>query len=244
MDFPVVPGRSPLQCPAKPPSARSFKSARTNPARMIDPMLLGLVLLLSLASPPQDPVATALEKYDHTTSYRVTLRSGQGDSSEIIKYFYKKPGFIRMEFIRPHEGAVLIYDPIEKKVRLRPFESTGAVVLTLNPDDNLVKSAQGHRVDDSDIGALLRRVDRLKKHGQTTILGEEKVGERQTLVVRVEGEKDFAPEGRHRYILNLDETVWLPLKVRAYDTSGNLLEEVLMDDLETNVQLDDALFKP
>ena len=124
------------------------------------------------------------------------------------------------------------------------FGFAKAFLLTLNPDNSLVKSAQGHRVDESDIGALLRKANLLQKHGESTVLGEEKVGERQTLLVNVEAEKDFALEGTHRFLLNLDETAWLPLKVRSYDTAGNLREEVLMDDLETNVRLDDALFKP
>ena len=149
-----------------------------------------------------------------------------------------------MEFIRPHAGALLVYDPTTKKVTLRPFGFAKALALTVKPDNMLVKSVHGHQVDSSDIGALLRRVSLLQKNGRTTILGTEKVKESRTLMVSVEGENSFALEGTHRILLNLDETTWLPLKVRAFDTAGNLLEEVLLDGLKTNVTFDDALFRP
>jgi len=207
-------------------------------------MFLGLVLLLSLATPPNDPVGASLESFARVASYRVTLRAGQGDSAEIIRYSYKKPGFIRMDFIRPHKGALLVYDPATKKVRLRPFGFARALTLTLDPGNRLVKSAQGHTVDQSDIGTLLGRAQALQLKGKAEVLGEETVGERKTLLVSVEGDKDFALDGTHRFLLNLDEATWLPLKTRSYDTAGNLREEVLLDDLETDVQLDDALFKP
>lgn len=172
----------------------------------------------------------------------MTLHSRHDGAGEDIRYFYKKPGFIRMEFIRPHKGALLVYDPTKKTVRLRPFGFAKAFVLSLSPDNGLVKSAQGHRVDESDIGALLQRVQRLQGHGQTTVMGEERLNERDAVVVRVEGEKGYAVDGVHRYLLWLDTATLLPLKTATYDSSGRQLEEVLMDDLEVNIPLADTLF--
>jgi outer membrane lipoprotein-sorting protein len=200
------------------------------------------LLLLSLGAPPSDPIAAALERFRGVSSYRVTLHSRHDGDREDIRYFYKKPGFIRMEFIRPHKGALLVYDPMEKTVRLRPFGFAKAFALSLSPDNSLVKSAQGHRVDESDIGALLQRVQRLQRHGQAVVMGEERLNERDAVVVRVEGEKGYAVEGVHRYLLWLDMTTLLPLKTTTYDNSGRQLEEVLMDDLEVGVPLADTLF--
>lgn len=206
-------------------------------------MLLGLALLLALAAPPRDPIADALESYSRLASYRVTLRSGHGRSAEIIKYFYKKPGFVRMEFVKPHKGAVLVYDPGTKQVRLRPFGGAKAFVLTLSPDSALLESAHGHRVDQSDIGALLRRARRLQERGQAAVTGEEKVGGREVYLVNVEGRKGVAVDGTHRFLLYLDKSILLPLKVLAYDEAGNPVEEVLMDDLDTSAPIDDSLFR-
>ena len=206
-------------------------------------MIVPLLLLLAWGAPVPDPLAAALERYRDVGSYRVTLRSGHGDDGEVIRYFYKKPGFIRMEFIRPHNGALLVYDPTAKTVRLRPFGALKPLVLSLSPDNSLVKSAQGHRVDESDIGTLLRRVQRLSERGTTVMRGEEKVGARDAVIVSVEGEKGHSLEGVHRYLIWLDRITLLPLKVAAYDSSGAPVEEVLMDDLEVNMALEDSLFE-
>src|SRR5574340_540810 len=112
--------------------------------------MIGILLLLcALASPPADPLDAALESYGHVASYRVTLRSRSGSSSETIRYFFKKPGFVRMEFMEPHKGAILVYNPEKKIVRLRPFGFLRPVVLTLSPDSRLITSSKGHRVDAS-----------------------------------------------------------------------------------------------
>jgi outer membrane lipoprotein-sorting protein len=197
-----------------------------------------------MTTPPANPVEAALEGFRNVTDYRVTIRSSHDGSSEVLRYFYKKPGFVRMEFIRPHNGAVLLYDPASKMVRLKPLGFFKSLTLTFSPDNSLVKSAQGHSVDESDIGNLLEGAKSLQEHGRTTVLGEEKVGERMTLAVAVEGGKNFALGRTHRFRLNLDEASWLPLKVKAYDEAGNVIEVVHMDDLETNVHLDDSLFRP
>lgn len=207
-------------------------------------MLVTLALLASLVSMPQDLVTAALQSYANVASYRVTVRASHGDANEIINYFYKKPGFIRMEFVRPHKGAVLVYDPTTNRVRLHPFGISKVFALSLSPDSKLIKSPSGHRVDESDIGTLLGRVLALQNQGQTTVQGEERVAGRPTFLVNTEGKDGVTVDGARRFLLNLDTATLLPLRVRTYDATGNLLEEVLMDDLETGVPLDDGFFKP
>ena len=207
-------------------------------------MFLTLALLASLVSMPQNLVTAALARYENVASYQTTLRVSHGRSNEIIKYFFKKPGFVRMEFVKPHKGALLLYDPTTKRVRLQPFGNTKAFSLSLSPDNSLVKSPSGHRVDESDIGALLARVRLLQQKGQATAAGEEQVGGKSTVLVSVEGKQGFTVDGTNRFLLNLDAASLLPLQVRTYDGAGRLLETVLMDDLETDIPFDEQFFKP
>ena len=207
-------------------------------------MFFTFALLASLIAMPHDMITAALEHYATVASYRVTLRVTHGRSNEIINYSYKKPGFVRMEFVRPHKGAVLVYDPTTNRVRLQPFGITKAFSLSLSPDSALVKSPSGHRVDESDIGALLGRARLLQNQGQATVAGEEPVGGKATVRVSVEGKPGVLVDGAARFLLNLDAATLLPLQVRTYDGDGRLLEAVLMDDLETNVPFDDHFFKP
>lgn len=209
-------------------------------------MLFCQLLLLALASAPAatDPLDAALESYQKVSSYRVTLRSRSDGSSEIIKYTFKKPGFVRMEFIKPHKGAILVYNPRKKEVRLRPFGFMRPVVLTLSPDSSLIASSRGHRVDASDIGAFLETARKLRGSGRSKILGDEVVRGRKAVMVAIEGEGDSTVAGNvHRYLLWLDAESFLPLKTTSYDGSGAVVEEVLMDDLEVNIELPDSLFK-
>lgn len=202
------------------------------------------LLFMAFLSDTDDIILRAIENYQTIETYVVTLRSVKdGHVSEEIKYYYKKPGFVRMEFITPHKGAVLVYNPETNKVRLRPFGFLKPLVLTLRPDNSLIKSAKGHTVDESDIGALLQTVSELQLHGVTEVHGEESVGGRPALQVFVEGEGAFTVDSDiHRYFLWLDKETLLPLRVLAYDLHGGLIEEVLMDDLEINRELSGSLF--
>lgn len=75
----------------------------------------------------------------------------------------------------PFKGAVLVYSPSTKKVRLRPLGALRFPAFTLAPENHLVRSSSGHRVDRSDIGALLQNVKELQERGATEVLGEETV---------------------------------------------------------------------
>jgi len=83
-------------------------------------MLSALMLAATLTGTPPDPLASAIEHYRTVENYRVTIHSMHADGEEYIRYYYKKPGFARMEFIRPHAGTVLIYNPTTQSVPRGP----------------------------------------------------------------------------------------------------------------------------
>lgn len=201
--------------------------------------LMALVAVNTGALAFADPVDEAVSSFERLETYRVTLRS----ENETIKYFFKKPGFIRMEFERPHRGVVLIYDPLKKEVRLRPFRFWKSFEMRLSPQDSLIRSEKGHTVDKSDIGSLLENVGKLKNNGVVENKGPGQLGNRGAFVVEVRGAGGFTtPDGVNWYRLWLDRKLMLPLKVEAYSASGTLQEEVLMDDLEVDPVLSDDLF--
>ena len=189
---------------------------------------------------PDNPVAIALRNYRNITTYQVTLRSKSHNSFEEIRYYYKS-AYIRMEFIKPLNGAVLTYNPIKKEVRLRPFSFTDHV-FTLRPDNDIIQSSAGHKVDQSDIGSLLGIVAKLQSNGKTYTMGDESLSGRQTVLVKVTGIEDFTICGIHQYDLWLDKMTYLPLKIISYDLLEGVIEEVLMDDLEIDLDLPDDLF--
>ena len=192
------------------------------------------------ANDPDNTVTIALRNYKNITTYQVTLRSKSHNFSEEIRYYYKS-GYIRMEFIKPLPGVILTYNPVKKEVRIRPFRFINHVV-TVSPDNDMIQSSGGHKVDESDIGSLLEIVTKLQSNGKTHIMGDESLSGRQAVLVRVTGAGDFTIRGIHQYDLWLDKIIYLPLKIVSYDLQEGVIEEVLMDDLEIDLDLPDYLF--
>lgn len=208
-------------------------------------MLTTLLTVALLNTNIPDPIATAQEHFDQSQSYRVTVRSWSkdGDHSE-IHYAYRKPGQIRMDFIEPHCGVTLVYDPNNHKVRLWPFGTDSFPVLTLSPTNPLLHESSGHRVDQSDIGTLLHNIHSLQQDGETTVLGEETLNDRPALHLIITGAPGREIDGIHRYQIWLDRTIWFPLKVISYMVNDELQETVLMDNMEINVSFPDHFFDP
>ncbi|VFQ45010.1 LolA family protein [Desulfoluna butyratoxydans] len=176
-----------------------------------------------------------LERFDALDHYTTLLDSeGEDDRNRII-YTYKKPGFIRMDFIHPHKGARLIYNPHEEQVSLRPF-ATRLPAFTLSPDNPLITDPKGHTVDRSDIGALIRSVRRYAREGTVTRLAPESVQSHLCPRLLVEGSEVT-------YLLWVHPELLLPVKVvKLYADSSQ--ETVFLRDLKVDGPLDDAVFEP
>ncbi|UEC00538.1 outer membrane lipoprotein-sorting protein [Burkholderia vietnamiensis] len=210
--------------------------------------MIAALLAASLigASMTADPVTVAHAHFEQVHSYRATIRSSarSGEHAE-IHYAYLKPGFVRMDFVSPHHGAVLAYDPGDGKVRLRPFGEHVPPALTLSPANPLVRDHSGHRVDRSDVGELLRNVQALQQGGATVTEGEETIGGRAALRVTVTGAPAHAVDGVHRYRLWLAADDGFPLKVVSFaDGDGEPLETVTLDDVEIDVAFPARFFAP
>lgn len=209
--------------------------------------MLIAAFLISFNTGAFDPVSLARESYKSVESYSITLRAsapGSKGDSEIIRYYYKKPGLIRMEFVKPHKGAVLVYNSSNRRVLVRPFPSMKFFVLSFDPGSRIVRSSRGHRVDESDIGTLLDAVNALKSRGKMEVVGKEILNGRETSVVSITGADGYTVDTDvNRYILYLDKDMWLPLKADAYNVDGGLIESVIMDDLRINIGLDNAFFE-
>ncbi len=226
-------------------------------------MLIAMVLAATLtgagapasspgAAPPeppptamsQAPLADAIAHYQTITSYRVTIHSFHGDGEEHIRYYYKRPGYVRMEFIQPHPGALLVYSPKTGRVRLWPFGFGHFPELNLSPGNPLIRSPRGQHVDHSDIGALFENTRILQEKGGTKVLGNETLDGRAVLHMVTTGADGVAVDTVHRIEMWIDTKTWFPVKIVSSDTHGVMLETVRMDDLALNPELPDALFNP
>ncbi|HEX7683488.1 MAG TPA: DUF1571 domain-containing protein [Trinickia sp.] len=188
------------------------------------------------ASSNRDFVAEAQARFDALENYQVTLRStSTGASAVEVRYGYRKPGFVRMDFIRPHAGATLVYSPETEQVTLWPFGFDTFPRLTLSPDSRLIRSPSGHRVDGSDIGALLANVRKVQRFGDTHVVGVEAIGIRRAVHVVVGRDVEQGAASVSRYELWFDVDHGMPIKVVSKEASRQPVETVLMDDLSLDV---------
>ena len=209
-------------------------------------VILALILSFLPALPglaEENPLERAHAAFAELDTYTAILNSYTG-GNEHIRYFFKKPGFVRMEFIRPHKGALLVYSPETGKVRLRPFGAIKPLIITLSPDNSLIRSPRGHTVDRSHLGALIDSALRLEAQGSVKVLGREEVHGREAIKVEVSAREGFEYDGVNRYLLWLDTEHFLPIRAEGYDTKGMIIEGVFMDELTPGAPLSNTLFSP
>jgi outer membrane lipoprotein-sorting protein len=208
-------------------------------------MMLAAVLTGTPVSDTQaDTLDHAIEHFRTINSYRVTIHSFHADGEEHIRYYYKKPGFVRMEFIRPHNGALLVYNPLTRRVHLWPFGLGYFSELNLSPGNPLIQSSRGQQVDRSDVGALFENIRTLQAGGKVEIVDEENVDGHTILHLVVTGADRFTVADVHRYELWLDTANQFPLKVISRDRQDAIIETVIMEAPEINLTLPDTLFNP
>ncbi len=196
------------------------------------------------AALPPPTLADAIAHYQTVGSYRVTIRASHFGNEEHILYYYRRPGFVRMDFIKPHAGAVLVYNPETKRVHVWPFGFGHFPDLDLSPGNPLIRASGGQHVDHSDVGVLFEDMRTLQQSGDTRILGEEVMDGRRVLHLVTTGGGTFTVTGVHRYELWLDTASQFPVKVISRDTHDTILETVIMDQLEVNKPLPDTMFNP
>lgn len=192
----------------------------------------------------QDLLTDAIACYRKVQSYRVTIRAVHADAEEHLRYFYQKPGFVRMEFIRPHAGAVLVYDPSTQRVRLWPAGAGRFPELNLSPANPLIQSSRHQRIDQSDVGVLLGHMQMLSQGGRLGPADEQALAGRQVVHLRVTGTNHFTVAGVHSHELWLDAASLFPVKVISRGLQDALLETVYMEDAEIDVALPMNLFNP
>ncbi len=186
----------------------------------------------------------AIERYDAVSSYRVGIRSSGAGGEQALRYAFCKPGSVRVEMVRPHEGAVMVYEPQAARVRLWPRGLHHFPELALRPDNPLIRGASGQRIDHSDIGVLFAGVRALAARGEANEVAEVDAQGRTLARLDVTGAPGASVGGVHRYELWLEAERLLPLTVVSHDLAGRVIETVLMDDWVIDPAWPEGFFHP
>lgn len=211
-------------------------------------MLTAWLMAATLTAPLPDMLLDdAIESFHRIDTYRVIIRSSHTEGTEHFRYYYRKPGFVRIDFISPHEGAVLIYSPVTRRASLWPFGIGHFPRFDLSPGNPLILSPRGQRVDRSDVGTLFGNIRAVQARGSTEILGEEPMNGGTRVHLSVVADNNAVGGDIPSYELwldKVDEEHLFPAKVISRDRHGNVIETVTMEAPEINVPLQPTLFDP
>lgn len=207
-------------------------------------MIAALMLSMAVAGTDADWLQLAMDRYRAVDSYRASIRSTHDGTEDRMHYAYRRPGFVRMEFVHPHAGTVLVYSPLTRRVRLWPFGAGHFPVLSLDPDSALIRSPRGQRIDQSDIGTLYGNVGTLLQHGSLAASDTVTLDGQAMRHLDIVGTDGFLVSGVHRYELWLDTEQLFPRKIVSHDLHDAIIETVRMEDVEINVPLPETAFPP
>ena len=205
------------------------------------------------SAPPaasRDDVETLLKKMeaaydqvkDYQTEVEILLFKEDGSfKTEKSLYTFKKPKRIRLDFVSPHPGMILVYPDPYGKVLLKPQGVLSILTFHLALDDPLLGNPSGHRLDQSDLGVLIENI----RHSVTdqrrgpVSLSEDK----EAIRIQVLADDHFREGVETRYQFLISKELWLPVEVGEATTNGVHEGRIIFRNLRTNINVPDDLFE-
>jgi outer membrane lipoprotein-sorting protein len=156
-------------------------------------------------------------------------------------YTFKKPDRIRLDLQQLYPGMVLIYPDKNGEFVVAPSKWTLFMTLHLSPDSFLLKTAASQRLDQTDLGLLIRNIARSvtdQRRGPLEIVEQD-----AHIQVKVLAENHFRRDLLTLYRFVIDEPLWLPVAVSESSPEGTLKREVTFQNLRLNTGVSDSYFQ-
>jgi outer membrane lipoprotein-sorting protein len=179
--------------------------------------------------------------YDEVNDYQanVEVRAYRRDGSfetEKFLYTFQKPKWIRLDFESPYSGMILVYPDKNGKVVLRRF-----FTFHLAPDNPLLRVASGQRIDQTDLGLLVRNISHsLTDHRRGPV---EVTEDDRDIRIRVLADDHFREGVLTLYQFLIDKKLWLPVRVEESTPDALLERMVIFRNLRTNIGVPDRFFQ-
>ncbi len=141
-----------------------------------------------------------------------------------FRFSFQKPGRLRIDMHTPHPGMRLVYPDENGKVWVRFGGWMGFMHLRLAPDNALFATRSGQRIDQSDIGLLIRNIGRSLTDQRRGALQVAEQG--RQLRLDVVAADHFLSGVTTRYLFVIDKTLWLPVAVEERTPAGQLRRSI------------------
>ncbi len=185
--------------------------------------------------------AYALVKDYRTRIEVTTYEKGGGVGIKKFLYTFKKPNRIRLDFESPHPGLILSYPDSKGRVVVRPSAWVPFFKLPLAPDNSLLLDSSGQRVDQTDLGSLIKHIERSltdQRRGPAGITNEDGL-----IRIQVLAANPFRTGSVTRYQFFIDTALFLPVKVEESTPEGRLQRRITFESLTINTGVADSFFQ-
>lgn len=184
--------------------------------------------------------------YANVNDYRTrvdvrTFKSDGSSETEKFLYSFKRPKWIRIDFESPHAGMILVYPDKNGKVAVQPAGLAHFLKLHLAPDNRLLKGSSGQRMDQTDLGLLIKNIGHSltdERRGPAEITDENGY-----VRIRVLAADHFREDVVTLYRFFIDKKLWLPAIVEEFTPDGSLERSISFGDLRINNGLSDSFFQ-
>jgi outer membrane lipoprotein-sorting protein len=198
----------------------------------------------------QDNVESVLKKmeaaYDEVQDYGTEVetvffkKDGSFKTTKSL-YTFKKPKWIRLDFVSPHPGMTMVYPDRNGRVLVRPGGLFSMLTFHLGLDDLSLESPSGQRMNQTDLGLLIENI----RHSVTdqrrgpVSLSEDK----DTIRIQVLADDHFREGVETRYEFLISKEFWLPVEVGQSTADGVREGRIIFRNLRTNINAPDDLFQ-
>lgn len=175
---------------------------------------------------------------------RVEVKAYEDNGSREIKkflYTFKKPNRIRIDFESPHPGLILAYPDEDGKVVVIPSGWFSFFKLRLAPDNKLFKDSSGQRIDQTEMGLLIKHIEQSLTDRRRGL--SELAEKKRTIRIRVLADNPFRKGAVTLYQFFIDKGFFLPIKVEESTADGRLQRIVIFQNLKINIGISDAFFQ-
>ena len=173
--------------------------------------------------------------YQANVEVRTYRRDGSFAAKKFL-YTFKRPKWIRLDFESPYSGMIMIYPDQNGKVVLRRF-----LTFHLALRNPLLRVAPGQRIDQTDLGLLIRNIAHsLTDHERGPL--EVAENDRDTRI-QVLADDHFREGVVTLYEFVIDKKLQLPVQVEESKPDGILERTIIFRNLRTNIGVPDRFFQ-
>jgi outer membrane lipoprotein-sorting protein len=167
------------------------------------------------------------------------LQDGSCKTKKFL-YTFKKPEWIRLDFQTPDAGMVLVYPDKNGEVLINPA-GFPFFKFHLAPDNPFLRVASGQRLDQTDLGLLIKNIGHSltdQRRGPAEV-----VEEGESIRVQVLANNHFRKGVETLYQFLIDKKLWLPVQVEESTRGGRLERRIILRNLRINIGVPASFFQ-